>query len=195
VTRWLGIIVAGFWVMGLPDRAVAEEHALAAALVGSRVRLSVTSSGSKPVVGTLAAVDDKSLTLIVSGRRDPLVLTRSDVVSLERSVRPSHKRRGALIGSAIGFVAGFLIGGAITEWEGTSGGDFGPGKYVAAGAIMALPAAGIGAVVASGERWAEVPTDQILSAAARIRPGDRVQLSLRPSLVHSRGLAIAVSWR
>ena len=192
MTRLLGIMVAGFWVTGLPDRAVAEQHALAAALVGSRVRLVATSTGLKPVVGTLAAVDDDSLTVIVSGRRDPLVLTRPGVVSLERSVRPSHKRRGALIGSAIGFVAGFVIGGAITEWEGTSGGDFGPAAYVASGAILALPAAGIGALVAKGERWVGVPTDQVRS---QIPPSDRVQFGLRPSLVHSRGLAIVLSWR
>ena len=192
MSRLLGMIVTAFWVTGLSYRAVAEEHALAAPLVGSRVRLFATSTGLKPVVGTLAAVDDESLTVIVSGRRDPLVLTRSHVVRVERSVRPSHKRRGALIGSAIGFVAGFLIGGAITEWEGTSGGDFGPGAYVASGVILALPAAGIGALVARGERWAEVPTDQVRS---QIAPSDHVQFSLRPSLVHSKGLAIVLSWR
>ncbi len=80
----------------------------------------------------------------------------------------------------------------MTEWEGTSGGDFGPGAYVASGAILALPGAGIGALVAKRERWARVPMEETRS---RIQPADRVQLSLRPPLGHSRALAIVLSWR
>jgi hypothetical protein len=133
-------------------------------------------------VGTLAGVDQDSLTLTVGSRRDPLVLKRQDVVRLQRSVRPSRKRRGALIGAGVGFVGGIVLGGAVTEWEGFVGGDVGPGGYVAFGAIVAVFTAGIGAALAPGERWAEVPRD-------------RLQISLRPSLVNSRGLAIVVAWR
>jgi hypothetical protein len=144
--------------------------------------LFTASGGAKPVVGTLAGVDDERILLTVGSRQDRLVFERRDLARLERSVRPSRKRRGALIGAGVGFVGGIVFGGAVTEWEGFVGGDFGPGRYFAFGAVVAVFTAGIGAAVAPGERWAEVPRD-------------RLQISLCPSLVNSRGLAIVVAWR
>lgn len=182
MTRLLGIVLAGSCVLALPEQAMAEGPATDAPLVGSRVRLFTASAGATPVVGTLAGVDDESLVVTVDSRQDPLVLSRRDLVRLERSVRPSRKRRGALIGAGVGLVGGIVSVGAATEWEGFVGGDFGPGPYFAIGAVVALFTAGIGAAVAPGERWAEVPPD-------------RLQIGLRPSLVGSRGLAIVLSWR
>ena len=93
-------------------------------------------------------------------------LRRAAIVRLERSVRPGRKARGALIGFGVGFVA----------WS----------------ALLALPAAGVGAIVAPGEQWADVPLGvRSRGTAAR---GAGLQLRVVPLVGRRSGLAVVVSF-
>ena len=74
--------------------------------LGSRVRVTPSASRSGPFAGTLTGIDEKSLAVQVKGRPEAVVLERHEIRRLERSVRPSRKKKGALLGLGIGFGAG-----------------------------------------------------------------------------------------
>jgi len=180
------LAVSGF----LAAASAADEVALP--VVGSRVRLRV--SGSEPLVGTLTAVDSAHLTLARSGGDAPSVVARRDVTKLERSVRPSGKRKGALIGLAVGFGAGFATAAALGNCSETPGvvehcGD--PVWSSLYGAAAGAAGAGIGALLAPGERWAEVPM-----GAEPAGPGARTGVIWRvlPLAGPRRGAVLSISW-
>ncbi len=106
---------------------------------------------SSPFVGTLTDVDQKSLTIVTEDGGEPRVVARQDVVRLERSVRPSRKSRGALIGLGLGLAVAFgkvaLQGGCN---DGCNSGN------VIVGALVAVSSSAVGAMVAPGEQWADV---------------------------------------
>ena len=156
--------------------------------VGSRVR--VTSSAAEPArfAGTLSAIDAMSLTVVPQHGPEPRVLARQDVARLERSVRPSHKSTGAVIGFAVGLAAALTkvaINGGCND--GCNGGN------VAVGVLFASATAGVGAIVAPGERWEDValgpqPGRATLSSQA----GFRVRLV--PQLGQRIGLVLVASF-
>ena len=156
--------------------------------VGSRVR--VTSSGPEParLVGTLSAVDAKSLTVVPGDGREPRVLARQDVVRLERSVRPSRKSRGAVIGFAVGLAAALgkvAINGGCND--GCNGGN------VAVGVLFASATAAVGALAAAGERWEDVALGpQPGRATLSSRAGPHVRLA--PLVGRRTGLVLVASF-
>ena len=164
--------------------------------VGSRIRIHSLAPESAPLVGTLAAADEKSLTVGVQGNRVPTVVALADVSRLERSVGPSRKGKGALIGLGVGFGLGLAGTFVLCELYGSScptgeGFVYGSIYGAAAGAV----GAGLGALVAPGERWADVPTDAIRLGQGRKQSSGGVQLTILPMVGRRRGLTIVASFR
>src|SRR5262245_57496691 len=85
--------------------------------VGARVRVTVArgpDAGERTervekTVGQLIAIEADRITLAVQGRRSPVVVPLDSVLRLERSVRPSKRGKGALVGGAIGMAVGFIL--------------------------------------------------------------------------------------
>lgn len=175
---WVSI-AAGFGLLGpLPISAQSLEENLP---TGARVRVTLANeadpAGKGPrLVGRLAAVRPESI-LLTTGGSETRQLRRDAIVKLERSVHPSRKLRGALIW----YGAAFVAFGATAAALGSGGPcyELGASECVAVAAIIALPAAGIGALVAPGEQWADVRSD-------------RVRVSLAPT--RGRGVSVRVSF-
>ena len=99
-----------------------------------------------------------------------MIVERSAVSSLERSVAKSRKGHGAVLGLLIGGVTGAAVGLAVGDNSQGSQfctfggcatmGPFAPSKPESAlllGALFGLVGAGVGAAVSPGERWQRVP--------------------------------------
>jgi hypothetical protein len=156
--------------------------------VGSRVRVNALAAESVPLVGTLSAIDQKSLTVVPQDGREPRVLARQDIVRLERSVRPSRKLTGALIGFGVGMAV--MLGKAVKEGGCNDGCN---GENVAAAALLALSTAAVGAIVSPGERWVDVPLGRGQSRATMSsRAGLRVRLI--PQVGRRTGLTVVASF-
>jgi hypothetical protein len=153
---------------------------------GTRVR--VTGPGETIThTGSLVGIDDRGVTVRVKDGRTVLV-PPSEVTRLEVSRRPSRRGQGALIGMAVGGVAGFVYGSESNKKyrcnprvEFCLFGEDGLFTDSESGAITAVPGvligAAIGALVGGGEKWRRVEDR-------------RVQIRLAPS--RQGGLALAV---
>jgi len=147
--------------------AMAQEGPQPAA--GSRVRLMV-EAGTEPVEGTLAGWTDKSLRVTLSGKESTVAVPRARIVRLERMTRPSRRGKGALVGAAIlgGVVAAIALG------------CYGAGECAGGETFWPVPwavgiGAGLGALLAPGAQWEDVPLAQV-----RPRDGTRLSLGLAP---------------
>ena len=107
---------------------------------------------SPPLVGTLAAVDPASLTVVPQKGGEPRVVALQDVTRLERSVTPGRKLPGALIGFGVGLAA--MFGRAVIKGGCNDGCN---GEDAAEAALGAVSAGAVGALLSPGERWADVP--------------------------------------
>jgi hypothetical protein len=168
------------------------DAAEAAAPVGPRVRVTAPDTDTPRLVGTLVGEDADSLRIDI-GRR-VVRLPRSAVTQLEFSQAPSRRGRGATIGFLSGAAAGLALGYAMGENPDdgrefcTFGGcaTFGPffpdkpTSALLAGGFFGLVGAGVGALVAHGERW-------------EAQPEQRVKFSLAPA--PGRGVAARVAIR
>jgi hypothetical protein len=147
---------------------------------GSRVRVKVAGE-KRPVVGSLLAIDERTLTLGID-ERDPRIVPRARIEDLAVSAGRRSRGRGALYGAAIGAAAGALILLATGE---DSDGDMiqlGSGVSAAAGVIVGAPVGAlIGLAVPPGERWEKVPMD-------------RVQVSVHPLPGRGVGVSVAVGF-
>jgi hypothetical protein len=112
-------------------------------------------------VGQLVESDDATLTIFRDDRGlvgwpfrrrngDTLKLPRESVLRLERSMRPSRKKLGGLIGGLVGFAAGVVVieRARVGEDHGWCQG------YGLVAGVIAVPFAMIGGAVAPGDRWA-----------------------------------------
>lgn len=137
--------------------------------LGDRVRISAPTIQHDPFVGTVVSMDVESWSLDVEGRTELLVLPLNDMKKLEVSHgSTSRAGRGAIIGGSIGFVVGAVLGYGLIEvvnLSNESGGDVSSVLGAAVGGvIVALPGAGIGALIGSlnkVDRWEDVPLDRI----------------------------------
>jgi hypothetical protein len=161
---------------------------------GVRVRVTVDKKadpdgGGSTYVGNLAEWDPEALHLKVSDSkaRD---IPREAIVRLERSVRRGRKGRAALIGFGLGFATFFT-------WEQLAAHDscFRGGNYcgfeIAASALLALPVAGVSAIVAPGEQWADVPLHRPPNPPAPSRDAG-LQLRLAP-VTDGRGAGLVIT--
>jgi hypothetical protein len=156
--------------------------------VGSRIRVSSVALESTPLVGTLAAVSPASLTVVPQDGREPHVVALQDIYRLERSVKPSRKSHGALIGFVVGLAA--MFGRAVINGGCNDGCD---GEDAVEAALVAASTGAVGALVSPGERWADVPTGDGQSRTT-MSFGARSQVRVVPHLGRRIGLTVVASF-
>jgi hypothetical protein len=143
------------------------------------------------LVGRVTSLEQESLKLDLRDSGETEVRTAA-IVRLERSIRPSRKAKTALIAFGVGFATWATVFTIITEGEcfdesGCAGALFGYS------ALLAVPAAAIGAVVAPGEEWADVPMHRSASRdASSSEKGLRLRLA--PMVGKRKGLMIVGSF-
>jgi len=161
--------------------------------IGSRVRVHFQATKR---VGLLAALDEKTLTVASEGGGESNVVARADVSRLEWSVKPSRKKKGAVIGLAAGFGAGLAGTFALCNAFGTyCPADEGLGFGLLYGAGLGAFGATVGALVAPGERWAEVPMGALGAVGGWRQSPAPVHLTIVPLLGHRLGLSVVGSFR
>lgn len=162
--------------------------------IGARVRVTSSALPSGRAVGTLNGIAGTGLAFQAQGAAEAVVLERQEIRRIEWSVRPSRRKKGALIGLGVGFGVGLAGTFILCEAFGT---DCPAGEGLVFGALYGLATGALGAVVGAlvspGEHWAEVSLDRIPSAT-NAEPRPRVQLSLVPIVGTRRGLAFVASF-
>jgi hypothetical protein len=123
--------------------------------VGARVRITAAAPTGQlqKTIGRLVAIEADRLTLAVEGRPAPLVVPVDSLVRLERSVRKSKRWKGALLGFGITMAAIVLASTDTTCDDSGAPGCSYVGEGLLYGFVLGLPAAGLGALIAPGEKW------------------------------------------
>ncbi len=146
---------------------------------GMRVRVLAPDISPSRVVGTINRVDDRSVTIDVPGRSEPVSVLREKIARLDVSKGPRSRGVDAAIGAGIGAGVGLAVGAAAGS---NQKGQIVSGDAVAGACALfgALIGGVIGVSVPPGERWNEMP-------ATRYRVG----FAPRPD----HGLDMAIAWR
>ena len=141
---------------------------------GMRLRVTAPSQAPKRLVGILTSVDPS--VLIIQTSKEPITLRREAIRTLEFSERGGRKKKGALIGAGVGVVAALIISATTKEGDLLT-----PAESGLAAAILFVPVgAGLGALVAPGERWVPVPAAAAAPADSTYgRGGFRLALRIR----------------
>lgn len=172
---------------------VAQEAVLPS--VGSRVRVYSPLLTPGPLVGTLRAIDQRNLSVERAGEGQARAIALADVSRLETSVRPSQKKKGALLGLGAGFVVGFagtaILGGLYGD-EGDSDSLLVWGSIW--GAAVAPVGAAIGAAVSPGEQWAETSIRQVPSQQGHAGPSAPGRIAIRPLVGRRCGIMLVASF-
>ena len=155
-------------------------------LPGTRLRVTAPAVSRKPVVGTLIEASERELVLAATSS-DRTPIPRDSITRLQRSVRPSLRTRGALIGFGLGL-------GAIAAKTVHAGGceDGCNGGSVLAAVVAALPVAAVGVIASPGERWVDLDPGHGQSPATTSRAGLRVRLV--PQVGRSTGLTVVAEF-
>jgi len=141
-----------------------------------RLRINAPTRFARPIIGALVAGEPNVLILETSKER--LAVPREAIQQLELSERRSSKKKGALIGLAVGSgTALALLYSLCASALGCEGAD---AYRVAAvtGALGGLGAA-IGAGIAPGERWVELRSPTTIAARRHRVQGLRFTLAFR----------------
>ncbi len=130
-----------------------------------RVRVTAPGFAHKPIVGTLLAIDDETITIRRPGADDVAVPAQA-VTRFEVRRPASGRRKGAGIGGLTGLAAGAVLGFAAGEDCGAPNAPslvcFDRGTTaLAAGLTGGLIGAAIGAIVAPRERWHAVAPESV----------------------------------
>jgi hypothetical protein len=139
---------------------------------GTRLRIAAQDAG-RARVGSLATLDDQSLTLRLDDRGGSWSVRRTDITALAVSRGRGPRGKGMLIGAGIGLGAAIIFGLATINSDG-----IGP-TGAAGGAVFAAWTVPIGALAGlasrPAERWQELPLDALrlepAPARARESPG------------------------
>src|SRR5262245_35777401 len=151
----------------------------------SRVRVTAPALDSKPLTGSLVALEEAKLKLQREGSSEVVEIPRRDVTRFEVNTRRSRRGKAAGIGALVGFGVGAILGYA--AGDDCSAPDA-PSivcieREVSAGGV-GLVGAGLGALiglaVGPGEKW-------------EVRDPGRVRVTVSPSPLKSRGLGLALS--
>jgi len=176
------------WIVLLLLLALAEPAAAAAAEPAvetrPRVRVTAPSVARSRIIATLVAEDEASLSIAIG--KTIVTVPRSEVTRLEVSRRRGRRGTHALIGGALGALAGgvigyatadkcddtvnFLYGGCLITPANT--GAMGAG----AGALLGVL---VGVSVGSGEKWETIEPRRRVSVAVAPAPGKGVGATLR----------------
>jgi hypothetical protein len=149
--------------------------------LGTRLRVVTHRS----VIGRLVAQDEQSLTLQTGGGRDPVVVPRSAIIRVQKSVAPSQRGVGAVGGLVLGALSatvfGLAVGENCSDRHSIDTLCFGRGGVMLASAAILVPLGMvIGVAAAPGERWEEIPVRRF---AVNVRPR------------RGRGIAASVTFR
>ena len=146
--------------------------------VGTRVKVSAPEISTTPVIGTVRALDAKSLTVDVSGRTEPLAVPRDRIRRLEVSTGRRSRWTGALIGGLLGAAAGAALGNSTASKNAY---DVKSADQAGGAVLGLLVGAGIGALIPPGERWQDVSSS-------------RYRVSFAPRVDRTPGIAFALSF-
>jgi hypothetical protein len=142
-----------------------DERALAP---GMRVRIEAQGLPSSERTGTVSAIDDKAVSLEVPGSTGPVTVRRDQITRFQVSSGRSSRLPHAIVGAAIGALAGTLVANHSAHY---------PGETAATAAVGALVLGGIGAAIPGSERWVDVPPERYRISLGP-RPGTRVGLTM-----------------
>jgi hypothetical protein len=164
------------------------------------------------VAGRLLALDDAALTLETSPESPPLAVSRQSLARLE-VFRKSQRKKGALIGLGVGAATGLALNAAAA-----SGSDEGcwsrsddplehlvcssldetfssPALYVTSALLIGAVGAGIGALVAPGDRWQVVRSDRLRLVVGPTHGGVRLAVSITLPARRHRAIDLGSSTR
>lgn len=165
--------------VGSPDARLSQQE-VQTLRRGMRLRVAAPAQVAEPIVGRLVAVDPSFLTIVTSKER--IVVRREAIQTVWRSERRSRKKKGALIGAAVGLGVAVILA-ATDKQEGfalSSEPLFSRAELALLYSILSVPAgAGVGALVAPGERWAVVPNSTVGAAHSQRRRGLQFSVSFR----------------
>jgi hypothetical protein len=120
-------------------------------------------------------MDDAIVVTLPNNRN--IQIPRAQLIKLEVNDAPGRKLRGALIGAAVGAGTAFLLAVATTRKDSFIFNSVGQNTLL--GSILLVPTgAGVGALVAPGERWRSVPVNT-LTAARTVNPRVGLYLTMR----------------
>jgi len=144
---------------------------------GTRVRLA-SGAVAKPTVieGTLREVGPDSLTIRTSDRQ--VAVPIATITAAWRMTRPSQKKKGALIGLAAGLTAAAAFALAVTDEDSVIA-DSWAVSFASFSLLFAPVGAGVGAIVAPGDRWTAVPLSAPDADRYPSGHGVRVSYSIR----------------
>ena len=146
----------------------ADEGALTTKLSpGMRVRVLAPGYAPEPIVGTIYALDERSIRLQTQARAEPLTVPREQITRLDLSAGRRSRLPGALIGAAVGGAAGALAGSQSSSYRDAS---------QAGGALVGvLVGALVGALIPPGERWNLLSSSgyRVTLGPAVLPPGER----------------------
>lgn len=193
MTRELVRLGGIFCLLATLERAASADEA-SFPTVGNQIRILTTASAS--IAGTLTAFDNEALTLGNADKASPRVVARRDITRIDYRTRRSRKGKGALIGLGAGFALGFLGTALLGNCDESGGVDH--CVSVVAGSIYGIAVgafgAGVGALVAPGERWQPVwlPLARLVPRTEGAYSGP--QLTVAPMLGRRQGLALVLSF-
>lgn len=163
---------------------------------GERVRIAAPAQSPKRIVGTLTGMDSSSLTIATAN--DRIIVRREAIDKAEVSTRRSWKRKGALLGAGAGAALAVLAAATSSDKQSCSllgcsdpscysnSGSCSGGSFLTRGATAALGlmvfvpvGAGVGALVAPGERWTSIPAPAARPSVSGSSHSLRFDVSLR----------------
>jgi hypothetical protein len=161
----VAVVVCCLYVsFGAPDARLSEQE-VQTLRRGMRLRVAAPAQAAEPIVGRLVADDSSFLTMVTSKGR--IAVRREAIQTLWRSEQRSRKKKGALIGAALGLGIAAVLA-ATDKQEGfalSSEPLFSRVELALLYSVLSVPAgAGVGALVAPGERWVVMP-DSIVGVA------------------------------
>lgn len=169
-----GRVVGCLLAFLVPTLAHAEAEKPQDLAPGVRVRVTAPTVAPGPLVGTVRSLSADAIEIAVKGREGTIQMPRASVLRLEVS-RGRNRGKGALIGAATLATAGIVVGAVGCR----DSGDFDSGFCAAVlGGTGLVLGGGVGALVGSGERWTELPSDRFRVSLAPT-PGGGVELSVR----------------
>lgn len=152
LTRWTPIIFC--LCLGVGSTVSAQELA-----PNMRVRVGAPTVASKPIVGTITAVEPS--VLIIQTTKERTVISRAAITTIDLSTQRSTRWRGAGRGALAGVAAAVVLGLTINDGHGGFI-DIPTWLFVTVYAAATVPAgAGIGAAIADGERWSPMPLGSV----------------------------------
>jgi hypothetical protein len=149
--------------------------------LGSRIRVTTDRKKQREIVGKLVAGDDQSLTLDLGNAKAPVVVPRTAITRVERSMRPSRKADFALAGGVLGLGLAIAAGQSGCGSSAHLGPDrplpvdglfcFSSTDLTILAAVELVPLfATIGGLIGR-ERWKKVPLDRVKVGMAPTRGG------------------------